>query len=247
MTFTMPSRRTLVTLTVGYTAGIVSAVVVGAVVLMVGRHADNPLRVHHDFSRSAEGPIERADSGQFWIPSANATPGAALEVISGRLSNTATADQTAAGYVSVALDSAVASMTATFTFDQGSTSGGAVGLLIRSDIPPPVPQAHFPFTSPAHLAVRPDIMEFGVANEGQIAIIGSQKFNPPLEFGKRYTTTVTMDYRDAVARVDGPDGKPYVYSDPRIQGNQGNIACFEVFSQRAATDDRAGFISVSAT
>lgn len=240
-------RRTLVPVAVGFVMGMVTTALVAASVYAVIRHDDTSERptVYHDFTRSAAGVVERADTGQRWINTDNGTRGARLEIVDNKLTNTAATLAPAAGYTSVELSQPVTTMTATYEFSSGSTSGGAVGLLIRTDVPAPLPSGEFRFTSPAHLAVSRNRMDFGVANNGQVAIISSEQFAQPLAVGKLYTTRVELDYVDSLARVEGPDGKTYVYSDPRIRINRGNVASFEVFQQISKTDDRAAFSAVS--
>lgn len=231
---------------VGFVLGMLSTALVAAGVYVTTRPSEEPgPTVHQDFTRLAAGVTERADTGQMWINTDNGTRGARLEVIDQRLTNTAATRAPAAGYASVELSQPVTSLTATYEFAPGSTDGGAVGLLIRTDVPAPLPGGAFRFTSPAHLAVSRQRMDFGVANTGQVAVIASEQFAKPLEFGKVYTTRIELDYIDSLARVEGPDGITYVYSDPRIRINRGNVASIEVFQQNSATDDRAAFSSVS--
>jgi hypothetical protein len=227
--------------------GVVSAALVGALVFVfTGSTAETPT-VHQDFTRSSAGTVDRADSGQLFSYSSNGTDGANLQVVNGRLTNTATGDSAAAGYVSVDLGKPVTKLSGTYQFSAGTSRIGAVGFLVRTDLPPPMPVGPFVLTSPCHLAVNRDKFDFGVANDGKIEVIATERFDPPLEFDKQYSTSVELDYSNGIARIEGPDGRTFVYSDPRITINRGSIASFEVYQQKASADDRAAFSAISAS
>jgi hypothetical protein len=171
------------------------------------------------------------------------------KIVDGTLTNGADGDDPAAGYMSVDLGKSVTAMMTSYKFPErtGTTNGGAVGMLIRTDVPPPVPVGQFHLTSPAHLAISRFQMNFGVVNGDTITNIASERFDQPLDSGKLYTTTMELDYKNGVARVEGPDGRTHVYSDPRITINRGNVASFEVYQQNADSDDRPAITMVGAS
>lgn len=234
-------------LIVAYGMGVLSAVLVGALILGTDHFLNSdPPRVYQDFALNADGPVSRADSGQEWSHSNNGAPGANLVVIDGKLTNVASSDSPAAGYVSVDLGEPVTEVGGSFEFAPGQTSNGSATFVIRQVMLPPTPDGPSIVTSPCHLVITPWKLDFGVAKDGNITVVASQTFAEPLAFGKDYGVQVKMDYETGKATVNAPDGNSYVFTDPRISDYKANIISFEVFQQNASTDDRASFHTVSA-
>jgi hypothetical protein len=243
----MPRRQSLYRLAIGYAMGVASTVLVGVIVFAVNGSTTETPTLHQDFTGDSAGTVDRADSGQLFRYNSNGTPGADLRVDDGRLTNTADSDAPAAGYVSVDLGQPVTRLSGTYQFSEGTSRNGAVGFLVRTDLPPPMPVGPFVLTSPCHLAVNREKFDFGVANDGKIELVATEHFDPPLEFNKQYTTSIELDYTNGIARIDGPDGRTFVYRDPRITMNRGSIGSFEVYQQQASADDRGSFSSISAS
>ncbi|QZY47785.1 hypothetical protein [Mycolicibacterium austroafricanum] len=241
-------RSRLSALLVGFAAGALCAalVMVGGSRLF-GEPAESVPTLHQDFGAAGSSGVRQADSGQRWAAASNDVTGAALQTIDGRLTNSAESASPAAGYLSADLGVPVTEMAGTFEFSEGSTRDGSVAFAVFLDPMPETPVGRSTFTSPCHLVITPLKFDFGVANDGVITVLSSEQFSEPLDFGKPYHAGVELDYTNSLARINAPDGRSYVVSDPRIALNRANVATFEVYQQNANTDDRASFRTVSAS
>lgn len=232
----------------GFVAGALSAVLVMWGLSWTSREGgESSAILQQDFSAADSAGVERADTGQRWVRASNGVPGAALEVIDGRLTNTADSAGPAAGYLSADLGKPVTKISGTFQFAEGSTRDGSAAFAVFMDMMPTTPVGQSTFTSPCHLVVTPLKFDFGVANDGVITVLRTGEFAEPLEFGKDYRASVELDYENSIARIDAPDGRTYSVTDPRISINRADIATYEVYQQAANSDDRASFQAVAAS
>lgn len=244
----MLSRPTLVPALTGYLLGVLSVALVAGIVFAVNRYlGGEEFTIHQSFDSAPDGTASTADSGQQWLNTANNNPGAGLTVRDGRLTNTAVEPRPAAGYLSAKLDRSVTKIQVSFEFAPGTTENGSAAVLVRTEMPPEHSPGRSTLTSPCHLVITRSKLDFGVANNGVITVLGTQRFAEELEYDRNYTATIELDYRSGVARVEGPDGGTYVYLDPRITSNRGSAVSFEVYQQTASTDDRARFSFVGAS
>jgi hypothetical protein len=241
----MPSLRRMLP---GFALGVASSLLVVTTLLWFRCSASNPgPRLYQDFSSGRSSGLASAQTGQPWVKASNGVEGAPLEIRDGLLTNTASSNGPAAGYLSADLGVPVTSMSGTFQFAQGSTLDGSAAFAVFMDMLPTTPIGRSTFTSPCHLVVTPMKFDFGVANEGIVTVVRTQDFSEPLEFGRPYKVGIELDYQHSLARINGPDGHAYVVSDPRISINRASVATFEVYQQTAKTDDRASFRTVAAS
>lgn len=232
----------------GFVAGVLTAVLVVWGLSWASREdGESSPVLQQDFSAADSAGLERADTGQRWVRASNGVPGAGLEIIDGRLTNTADSEGPAAGYISADLGVPVTKLSGSFQFAEGSTRDGSAAFAVFMEMLPTTPVGQSTFTSPCHLVVTPLKFDFGVANDGVITVLRTGEFAEPLEFAKNYHASVELDYENSIARIDAPDGRTYSVTDPRISINRANIATYEVYQQAAKSDDRASFQTVAAS
>ena len=245
----MMGRWSPLSLLVGFVAGALCAVLVmSAVFLLAGDDDSGPSsapRQYQDFSSATA--LDHADTGQTWEKASNGVPGAELRVVDGWLANAADADGPAAGYISADLGAPVTRMSATFRFSAGGTHNGSAVLAVFKELLPETLRGHTNFDSPCHLVVTPLKVDFGVASDGVVTVLRTEVFPRPLDYGREYSTSVELDYRNSAAQITGPDGQEFAVSDPRISVHRSGIATFEIFQQMAKSDDRASFRTVAAS
>ena len=202
------------------------------------------------FDTKANGtfPTARADSGQVWKKTQNQAVGAALQIISGKLTNTATATGTAAGYAETDATAPVTRVGGEFVFQPGGSKGtdtydyGGIEIGVWKESI----AANFPTipNSPCHLVVYPEYWNFGVWDRdggGMLQSIKTVFFTTPLV--KDGTTLHTIDVRfdGATAYLTLPDGTTDTITDARILSRAGNWAQWEIYQQNAAVHTKAAW------
>lgn len=230
-----------------YVLGAVSAVLILAAASVIDRAvqpATEPA-LSQNFTATADGPVSVADTGQMWIQSTNGSPDAELRVIDGALTNNATGPGPAVGYISADLSQAVSRVAATFGFREGATDNGSAAIIVLVD-PPVSNNSADNLTSPCHVVITPTKIDYGVANNGRIASVGTATFAEKLSVGHEYRIDIEINYDDGIVRIDGPDGETRVYSDGRIATNRGSIVAYQVYQRTASTDYRSYFDEVRA-
>ena len=242
-----PQRWTNGALGAAYVLGAVTAVSILAAAFVVNdavQPSAGPV-LSQNFTHSDNGPVEVADTGQPWIQSTNGAPDAELRVIDGALTNDATSPGPAVGYISADLPQAVSRVSATFGFHQGATDNGSAAIIVLVD-PPQTNAGATDLTSPCHVVITPTKIDYGVANNGRIASVGTATFAEKLSIGTEYNIDIEINYDKGVVRIDGPDGETRVYSDSRITTNRGSIVAYQVYQRTASTDNRSYFDEVRA-
>jgi hypothetical protein len=245
--FGSPQRWTDGALGTAYVLGAVSAVLILAAAMVIFRavqpSADPALS--QDFTASVDGPVSVADTGQLWIQSTNGSPDADLRVIDGALTNNAAGPGPAVGSISADLPQAVSRVAATFGFREGATDNGSAAIIVLVD-PPLSNDGVTDLTSPCHVVITPTKIDYGVANNGRIANVGTATFAEKLTVGTGYNIDIEINYDKGIVRIDGPDGETRVYSDSRIATNRGSIVAYQVYQRTASTDYRSYFDDVRA-
>lgn len=234
---------------VGFAVGALCAVLVMSAVFLLagdedGRASSSP-RLSQDFSTATT--LDRADTGQAWVKASNGVPGAELQIVGGWLTNSADGDGPAAGYISADLGEPVTRMSGTFRFDEGTTHNGSAVLAVFKEMLPTQLSGHTSFDSACHLVVTPLKVDFGVADDGVVTVLRTEVFSRPLDYGREYSVSVELDYRNSAAQITGPGGQTFAVTDPRISVHRSGIATFEIFRQMARSDDRASFRTVAAS
>jgi hypothetical protein len=196
--------------------------------------------LYDKYTGKPNGAITTADSGQTWEHAQTAGTGAALTVVSGKLTNTVTDASAQAGYIDAKLNTPVKRIGGKISWGAGSTGDGATTFVIWktsvTNVLTAVPD------SPAHLSVWPAAWEYGVWVSGVFTSLASGSFVTPLATdGTVYSCSISITGN--VATINLPDGSTPTVSDPRIRTNA-IYAGFECYYNNASTSARPQFIEV---
>lgn len=172
---------------------------------------------------------------------------ARLSIIGGKLTNTATAAASRAGYASQTFTTNVRRIGGRFTLSPNTNPGGGVAAFVIWKTPL-TNLAVLP-DSPLHLIVSDigwalEVYESGVP---RTPAGGGNTFLYPLATDGLtvHEVDVAIDGTTAIMRF--PDGSTATITDAAIGTNAGPNACYEVYQGNAATDTKAAFTETWAT
>jgi hypothetical protein len=196
-------------------------------------------------------PTARPDSGQVWKETQNTAPGAALQIISGKLTNTVTAAGAGAGYAEIDMTAPVTRVGGKFVLNPGGDNGGGTydyGGIEIGVWKEPI-SSNFPTipNSPCHLVVYPEYWNFGVWDRdggGMLQSIKTVFFAAPLATDGTTVHTIDVRFDGATAYLTLPDGTTDTITDARILSRAGNWAQWEIYQQDAAVHTKAAWTEV---
>jgi len=166
-------------------------------------------------------------SGQTWVPSSNPT-GSEPKIVSGAYVQEYTEAATSASYLFADIGGDVGYMEAQFEFgSEGSTNGGALGLIIW--------QSTHVTQSPCHLACTEDSYIYSVINADGFVTL--QTVNYAEAISLQYVN-VTLNKTTGTATVTGADGNVTEITNSSIASISGSYPGPEIYYGHSNTDYR---------
>lgn len=205
------------------------------------------MKVEMDFSAVPPGaPPSTFDSGQpAALASSPTDPSASVTVDGGLLTYRPTVEGAVAAYLSTPdLGAPVRALGASWVFQPGQGTYGAIALIVSDDIRDEFP----PTLAPISIHFVATAINWNVsvkkANGGQLEPVGAGSFAQPLvEDGETvHTAAIEIDGDTATLRL--PDGRSQRVNDPRISQWRGRYATFEIYANHGLTDSMGAFKNV---